>query len=232
MAQGVQLKNIAPTSVAGIILGFVYGLPQPYAHYATLAIVALFCISILLKNVPSPPLNSKWRIVYLGLLMFSASFGENPPKDGQPQDNTIKNDDPILPEVDNIISKQGPVLAAVLPTLLHLKGKTMDTTSTDSTQTQSTAQAATVASATTATPTVNAAAISNLITAGEGLYEAISGKSDANSIKVISGISAIADVMLPAIDARIGVSVEDIIGGTSEVINGVTAIVKAVKVKK
>lgn len=232
MAQGVRLKNIAPTSIAGIILGFAYGLPQPYAHYATLVIVGLFCLSILLKNVPSPPLNSKWRIVYLALLMFSASFGENPPKDGNEEDNLVKNDDPILPEIDNIISKQGTVLASVIPTLIHLKGKTMDNTSTDSTQTQSAAPAATVASTTTATSTVNASSITNLISAGEGLYEAISGKSDANSIKVISGISAIADVMLPAIDARIGVSVEDIIGGTSEVINGVTAIVKAVKVKK
>lgn len=73
--------------------------------------------------------------------------------------------------------------------------------------------------------------LSGLISAGESIYTAITGKSSANVEKVTSGLSSVADGALPFIESKVSFDLGKVIMGATAICTGVALVLTGMKKK-
>ncbi|WP_215755441.1 hypothetical protein [Acetobacter sp. P5B1] len=78
----------------------------------------------------------------------------------------------------------------------------------------------------------NSAAITPLVTAGEGLVATITGKPlTDNATKITRGITSVLDGLLPAVAERVSFDLDGVLAGATEALTGVNKAVVAAKSK-
>lgn len=78
----------------------------------------------------------------------------------------------------------------------------------------------------------NSAAITPLVTAGEGLVTTITGKPlTDNATKITKGITSVLDGLLPAVAVRVSFDLDGVLAGATDALTGVNKAVVAAKSK-
>ncbi|WP_281700677.1 hypothetical protein [Acetobacter malorum] len=78
----------------------------------------------------------------------------------------------------------------------------------------------------------NSAAITPLITAGEGLVTTITGNPlTDNATKITRGITSVLDGLLPAVAERVSFDLDSVLAGVTDVLTGLNKAVVAAKSK-
>ncbi|WP_281701600.1 hypothetical protein [Acetobacter malorum] len=85
---------------------------------------------------------------------------------------------------------------------------------------------------TTDVTTTNSAAITPLVTAGEGLVTTITGKPlTDNATKITRGITSLLDGLLPAVAERVSFDLDGVLAGATDALTGINKAVVAAKSK-
>lgn len=71
--------------------------------------------------------------------------------------------------------------------------------------------------------------ISGLITACESVFTAVTGQSSANVEKVTSGLSAVADGLLPTVESRVRFDLGQVIAGVTAILTGTALVLAGMK---
>lgn len=79
--------------------------------------------------------------------------------------------------------------------------------------------------------TTNSKSVTDLVTAGETLFETISGdKLSANAAKVSSGITGVLDGLFPAVAAKVKFDLDGVFEGATGALSGINKAIASAKV--
>lgn len=77
MAEQTPIKTAAKTTgIASTIILMLTQLPEPYAHWASIALMVIGVVGLIGTQIPAPDPKSRWMIPYQALSFLAANWGQ------------------------------------------------------------------------------------------------------------------------------------------------------------
>lgn len=243
------MRLVGPSSIIGMIAFLVMGLPQPYYEYAMTGLSVIGILSIIATRIPAPRPGSKLLLPYRILCLLSMNFGEAenadaPPKKGEYDRSSSKGTRVVISdsgagspapdqEKETVMSDSNENSTAKVTPVESLEAGAEHIAESFAPKIEEKVlDGVAEASAGPAKSSVQKESISGLVDSVAALWHTVTGEKTENAVKAFSGVSLLAEAIVPFIDSKTHIRVEDVVSGATDVTDGLTKIATAVKAKQ